>query len=247
MVTRLLRAVGHFAAYHTRVLFGAIILITIFFGILSTRIRLNMNMNNLLPEDEPIVKEYNLILEEFEGTSSIIVVAQGEPDDLIAYMEYIVPLIQDFDTWIENESSDYVRKFHEDVKKNVEKGLSESKADGYFRRVDYKVPPDFIRNHGLMLMKPKNMENSREIFLEPGLKEFLINLNNSLEKEYIQNEEKISTTQRELQAVQFLDGIELFSQALEKGLFEDDPEGQAMKAVDAVTIGSPYFFLRNAI
>jgi predicted RND superfamily exporter protein len=137
MVTRLLRAVGHFAAYHTRVLFGAIILITIFFGILSTRIRLNMNMNNLLPEDEPIVKEYNLILEEFEGTSNIIIVAQGEPDDLIAYMEYIVPLIRDFDTWIENESSDYVRKFHEDVKKNVEKGLSESKADGYFRRVDY--------------------------------------------------------------------------------------------------------------
>lgn len=93
-----------------------------------------------------------------------------------------------------------------------------------------------------MLMKPKNMENSREIFLEPGLKEFLINLNNSLEKEYIQDEEKISTTQRELQAVQFFDGIELFSQALENGLFEDDPEGQAIKAVDAVTIGSPYLF-----
>ncbi len=242
MITKLLQAIGRFAACRTWILFGIIMLLTLFFGSLSSRIRMNMNMNVLLPEEEPIVKEYNLILEEFEGAANIMVTAQGEPDNLIAYVEHVVPLIDDFENWIETQSSGHVRKQHEEVLSNVEKGLTKPKPDGYFRRVDYKIPPDFMENHGLMLMKPKDMENSRDLFLKPGLVEFLTNLNNSLEKEYIQSEEKISTTQREQQAVQFLDGIELFSLALEKGIFGDNPDQQAGEAVNAITLGSPYIF-----
>lgn len=242
MVNRLLRAVGRFAAYHTWILFIIIIMLTIFFGFLSTRISINMNMNVLLPENEPIVEEYNLIMEEFEGASSIMVTVQGDPDDCIAYVEHVVPFIEDFDNWIVTQASERVQKQHESLLKNIEKGLSQNSKEGYFRRVDYKIPPDFVKNHGLMLIKPRDLENSRELFLEPGLSEYLTNMNNSLEKEYIQSEEKISTTQREQQAVQFLDGIELFTLALEKGLFGDKPDAEALEAVNAMTLGSPYIF-----
>lgn len=242
MINRLLKATGHFAAYHPWILFIIILFITIIFGALSSRIQMNMNMNVLLPEDEPIVQEYNVILKEFEGASNIIVTAQGDPDDLIAYVEHVVPKIEAFDTWMNTEASKEVRQQHEEVMENVKKGLTDPKPEGYFQRVDYKIPPDFIQNHGLMLVKPKDMENSRELFLNPELGEFLINLNNSLEKEYIRSEEKISTTQREQQAVEFLDGIELFTNALETGLFGNDPEKEALKAVDAMTVGSSYIF-----
>jgi len=242
MINRLLKATGRFAAYHPWILFTLILLATIFFGVLSSRIQMNMNMNILLPEDEPIVEEYNLIMKEFDGASNIIVTAQGNPDDLIAYVEHVVPKINNFDRWIVTEASEKVRRQHEEVLENVQKGLTDPKPEGYFQRVDYKVPPDFVQNHGLMLVKPKDMENSRELFLNPGLGEFLTNLNNSLEKEYIRSEEKISTTQRELQAVEFLDGIELFTNALESGLFGDEPDQAAREAVDAMTTGSPYIF-----
>jgi len=59
-----------------------------------------------------------------------------------------------------------------------------------------------------MLTKPSDLKNIKEIFYDPNFLPFLTNLNNSLEKEYIQSEEKISTTQRERSAVRFLDGIE---------------------------------------
>lgn len=242
MINRLLKATGRFAAYHPWILFAVILLLTVVFGILSSRIQMNMNMNILLPEDEPIVEEYNLIMKEFEGASNIIVTAQGNPDDLIAYVEHVVPKIENFDSWIVTEASDKVRRQHEQALEKVRKGFTDPKPEGYFQRVDYKVPPDFLQNHGLMLIKPKDMENSRELFLNPGLGEFLTNLNNSLEKEYIQSEEKISTTLREQQAVAFLDEIELFTDALEDGLFGNEPEKQAQLAVDAITTGSPYFF-----
>lgn len=242
MVNRLLGAVGRFAAYHTWILFIIIILLTVFFGFLSTRISININMNVLLPENEPIVEEYNLIMEEFEGASSIMVTVQGDLEDCIAYVEHVVPLIEDFDNWIVTQASERVQKQHGYLLNNIEKGMSQNSDEGYFRRVDYKIPPDFVKNHGLMLIKPKDLKNSRELFLDPGLAEYLTNLNNSLEKEYIQSEEKISTTQREQQAVQFLDGIELFTLALEKGLFEDNPAPEALEAVNAMTLGSPYIF-----
>ena len=71
----------------------------------------------------------------------------------------------------------------------------------WFSKVDYKLPKEFFEQHGLMLMKSKDLENNNELFLSPNLDEFLYNLNNSLEKEYIASDEQISGREQEQGAV----------------------------------------------
>ncbi|HKJ67691.1 MAG TPA: efflux RND transporter permease subunit, partial [bacterium] len=70
----------------------------------------------------------------------------------------------------------------------------------------------------------------------------LTNLNNSMEKEYVGDQESISTRQKEDEAVQFLDGIENLILTLRNaGQGETVQTAEARDAVDQLLIGDPYF------
>ena len=77
-----------------------------------------------------------------------------------------------------------------------------------FQRVDYKTEIDFLRNHGLILIKEEDLKNIKDVFMDPNITGLVFNINNSMEKEYVGQEESISTREKEDQAVAFLDGIQ---------------------------------------
>ncbi|MEA1985990.1 MAG: MMPL family transporter, partial [Candidatus Marinimicrobia bacterium] len=98
-----------------------------------------------------------------------------------------------------------------------------------------------IENHGLMLIKPSKLKNIQEIFSNPNLLPFLTNFNNSLEKEYIQSEEKLSTMQKQRSAVQFLDGIESFVDYSEEAFYSEKYKNSlGTDAAKSMAIGNPY-------
>jgi predicted RND superfamily exporter protein len=210
------------------------------FGFMASRLEMSMNLTDILPADDPMVQEFNTIFTEFNGASTIFVVVEGEYLDIIRYAEAIIPQIKNLDQYIETQASPKVKNEHRVVLQNFAAGKSQF-AGSYIDRVDYKLPVEFMRNHGLMLIKPSDLKNTESLFTDPNLLPFLMNLNNSLEQEYIQSEEKISTTQREQKAVQFLDGIETWVDALRTAFYEPkyDPRN-VLRAAEAVTIGSPY-------
>ena len=88
-----------------------------------------------------------------------------------------------------------------------------------FQRVDYKAEIDFLREHALMLVKEEDLNNMKDIYTNPNLTDFLTNLNNSMEKEYVGQEESISTREKEDGAVTFLNGIQVLVDGLEKFIF----------------------------
>jgi len=240
MRQKLLAMIGRLAAEKTWWMLLGIVIITLIFGALSEKLEMSMNLTDILPENDPMVDEFNYIFKEFNGASTIFVVVEGETDNMIRFAEHITPLIKDIDGWIADSASEKVRSEHQAAMEKVKTGKIE--FDGhYVDRVDYKLEVDFIKKHGLMLIKPKDLKNIKEIFTDPNLLPFLTNLNNSLEKEYIQSEEKLSTTQREQNAVRFLDGIETWVDEIGKGLYEPkyDP-AFAGAAASAITIGTPY-------
>lgn len=111
--------------------------------------------------------------------------------------------------------------------------------DQWISDVVYQPPQDFMAEHGLMLAKSSDLENSRTLFEDPNLVGFLGNLNDSFEREYIQSEEQISNLEQEQGAVKFLDGIQSWSDAL-GGVLDGRVAGAGAAASDAILFGSDY-------
>ncbi|MCD4819973.1 MAG: MMPL family transporter [Candidatus Cloacimonetes bacterium] len=78
----------------------------------------------------------------------------------------------------------------------------------YVSRVDYKMNTDFILNHGFMLQKEKDLKNSLDMYSNLNLIPWFSHLNDSFEKTYIDDDESISTKQKENNAVGMLDRID---------------------------------------
>jgi uncharacterized protein len=237
MREKFLRTIGKIAAEHTWKLSGLIFMLTIFFGAMAGQLKMDMNLTGLLPQDDPMVDEFNKIYHHFDGANTAFVVVKGETEKMIAYAERISPMIMELESWIEKNGSQKVKDAH----KKLQSAIPQDEKKNYYKRVDYKQPLDFINNHGLMLVPESELQNIEELFYDPNLLPFLFNLNNSLEKEYIKSETKLSTMQKERNAVNFLDGIESFTELLQQGLVsERDLEENGIAAADALTLGSPY-------
>ncbi len=112
--------------------------------------------------------------------------------------------------------------------------------DDIIDRVDDKIPTDFILNNSLKLFSKTELKNFSELFINPNLISFLINLNDSFEKEFI-NEDGLETKDDEESAVRFLDGIEKFIFYKNEAIIKGYSAGLAKSAVDAITIGEEYF------
>ena len=185
-----------------------LLIITIILGAMASQLKLTTSFTNLLPKDNPMVDEFNMIIDEYNGSSSMLILAEGEPEKLEEFAELAVPKIESLSEWVS--------------------------------RVDYKAPKDFIAEHGLMLMKSNDLENNMELFESPNLDEFLTNLNNSLEKEYIQSEDKITGQEQEQGAIRFLASIQSWV-SIFNGVLNGDTDGAGNKAAEAILYGDEYY------
>lgn len=189
-----------------------LLLVTILFGWMASQLKLTTSFTNLMPQDDPRVQEYDRIIENFQGSSVLLVVAEGDEAKLKAFANELAPMVE----------ADSLQRL--------------------VRHVTYKAPTDFLSNHGLMLTKSSELKNLGDLFTDPNLPGLLTHLNDSFEKEYTQSEEKISTREKENSAAQTLDGIDRwvkhFSAALQPGA---NVASEAQAATDALTIGDPYY------
>jgi len=165
----LIRLAHWHSSYPWRMLI-IIIILTLLFGWLFSHLRQTMRWSDLLPAKDIRTIEFNKIIEEFVAATSIVVVAEGKEDRIKLFAEQAVPKIL----------------------------AARHPKDNQLcaQRVDYKQEVNFIRNHGLMLIKADDLKNIKDIFKDPRLLPLLTNINNSFEKEYIQREESISTRER---------------------------------------------------
>ncbi|MBN4081359.1 MMPL family transporter [Caldithrix abyssi] len=189
-----------------------ILIITIMFGWMMFQLTIQTNFTNMMPQEDPMVQEFDRIMDEFAGSASMIIVAEGDPAKLVEFANRAAPRI-------EKELPQYVKK------------------------VDYKLPRDLIADHALMLMKAKDLENNRALFENPNLVDFLANLNNTFEQEYTgESGGSIEGQEQEQGAVRFMDGIQTFSDELNRALDGGkNANAAASNAADAILFGDNYY------
>jgi predicted RND superfamily exporter protein len=196
--------------------------LTVVFGLLASQIKITMRWSDLLPAKDRRTVQYNKIINEFVSATSIVVVILGEEKRIKAFAEEAFPLIKaSFDT---KDSTPFVK------------------------RVDYMLEMDFIKRHGLMLIKADDLENMKDVYTNPNLVPLLTNINNSLEKEYVGREESLSSREKEDEAFGFLDGIQNLITTIQNFMEESassDSQSFSLpalphQALDKLLFGEPF-------
>lgn len=215
MRDNILKALAKMHALHPWKMVIAVLIITIIMGAFATQLEQSMRWTDLLPTKSEKTIQYNKVINEFVSATNIIIVVEGEEEAIKAYTEAIVPQIK----------------------------LATDPKDGklYVKRIDYKQDIDFIRKHGLMLIKADDLQNMKELYQNPNLVPLLTNLNNSFEKEYVGREESISTREKEDSILIILDGVaHLISTMQDYSSGKTHSPEEAQKAVDKLILGEPY-------
>ncbi len=102
---------------HPRLTLAAALLCTLAMGYAASLLEIRMTWTSMLPQSEPVVKEFNRITERFEEAINTIVVA------------------------VEGGSREQLRATAQEIERAVEPLVD----DYHFRRVTWKAPVDFIR------------------------------------------------------------------------------------------------------
>ena len=258
MRERMLIGLAKWHTNHPWRMLAIVIILTLIFMALAMQLDVTMRWSDLLPSGDPRTIQFNKIVEEFVSATSIIVVVQGEEKRMKQFADELAPkLLAAKDTTSNLENQQDIKKKEAEIEQLRKKEGKDSKIvqlkaeieelsskidKQLIQRVDYKAEVDFLKSHGLILVKEDNLKDMKDIFYDPNLAGVIFNLNNAMEKEYVGQEESISTREKEDQAYGFLDGIQNFVQLMQQfALKKNVPEEEVFKAVDKLLLGEPYF------
>lgn len=249
------------ARWHARFpwrMLGVAVVISLFFMFFASRLSVSTHTSDLLPEKSEKVIQFNRVLDEFKTATSMVIVVQGEETRIKRFADDLAPRLLELKDSGRNaeyreridglslEIADLERKGggQEDIARlSDEIRRLESRIDKpLYQRVDYKSDIDFLREHALMLVKAEDLENTKDMFMDPNVVGLIRNMNDSLEKEYVGQEESLSTREQEDQAWGFLDGVQEFVTALRRAAqAENLSEAEVQGVIDELMLGEPYF------
>jgi len=258
MREKMLLTIARWHATHPWRMLLIVLLLTVMFTAFASQLKISTHTSDLLPSGDAKVEQFNKIIDEFSTSTSLVVVVQGGESEMKKFADHIAPLIQEAKDTSRNEANQkQIDKIAEKIAKWEAEGKKSTQINKLrkeiqllrsqmnrkmFQRVDYKIPDEFLKDHMLMLVKEDDLENLKDVYMDPNLIGLLTNLNNSLEKEYVGQEESLSTREEEDGAFSFLDGIENLILNLTKAAKEDDfSDIEARAAAEKVLFGESYF------
>lgn len=157
---------------------------------LNTLLEPRLSWMDLLPQDEPKVREFSKIADEFGSTEVMIVSVEGpDPDELVS--------------------------FAGEFEKRVE-GLIDEQGDPLIERVTYQEDVDFYLDHGLMLVEADDLERMSDsgIWDAPGLVPMVQAYNDDFKREYVDDSDDSLVT-KESEATRAIDTMWFLPRTLE--------------------------------
>ena len=212
---------------HAGVVFIVFTVLTVVAAALAERLRMDMTWNAMVPEHDPTVVTYEKVIEHFGAATQILVALEGDDtEDLIATAEALVPALADVTYEVPAAEGGTPGERRRAVKRAVA---------GYDR--------DFIADHGLMLVKSKDLRKNRVLFTDYNLVPYLRHTNDVLEAEYVSDSDNLARQEKE--AVRGLDGVYAFVTSLAQAAAGRDTsaatvDAAAAGAVDRLTVGRGY-------
>jgi len=209
------------SAGHPGLMVAGALLVTAVFAVQASRLEMRMTWLDMVPADEPPVKEFARIVDSFGNLSGIVIVAEGEP---------------------EGELRGIAERLAGELEKVTASVGTRGKSEPFkvIKRVDYKSDTGFIKDHLLTLTKVKDIRRMERIFRDTGLVPVLTHLNDDLESEYVESEANL--LKEEDDAVRGLDGLERVLASLDHSLRIGRVDSlELASALDRFTVGDEYF------
>ncbi|MBD3241525.1 MAG: MMPL family transporter, partial [Chitinivibrionales bacterium] len=227
---------------------GTIIIVcavlTVALSFASLRIGMKTQIAEMLPKEIPQIEEFLDIVDDYQSAENIMIAIESPDRDVDAMKHCADDLAARLRTIyhaIPTPGQDLSAVQHMQLK------LGRHPVDGVeydtlrlVRRIDYKVNSDFVSQHGMIIQKTKDLENMVDMFGSLELASLFRNINDSFEREYIDDSESLTTLDGEGQAVQGLEGIRRFLESIERYL-QDGDSAAAAEAVAAFVSGGQYF------
>jgi hopanoid biosynthesis associated RND transporter like protein HpnN len=91
---KILTAIAKMAERRPLLMFAFALVITAIAAGLATTLKLEMHFKNLMPQDHPMVQEFNQIVEDYSTASMIIIAAEGEEKELKGFADELAPRIE---------------------------------------------------------------------------------------------------------------------------------------------------------
>jgi len=108
---KLLTAIAKLAERRPFLMFGTALVITVIAAGLATNLKLEMHFKNLMPQDHPMVQEFNQIIEDYSTASLIIIAARGEEGELKQFADELAPRIEAMTEYVQRVDYKLERDF----------------------------------------------------------------------------------------------------------------------------------------
>ncbi|MFC1565121.1 RND family transporter [candidate division KSB1 bacterium] len=194
---------------------------TVVFGALAGKLRMEMTWNAMVPEDHPASDTFEKVIDDFGVATQIIIALEGPGKErLIEAAEKMKPMLENMTMEIPAE----LNGAEPEIKKIA-------------KQVNVQVDTGFIANHGMMLIKAKDLRNQKVLYTDYNLVPFFGHVNDIFESEYIQNSDNLIKQEKE--SVRYLDGMYDLIESLDPSKNTISNE-LVKRSVDAITVGNGY-------
>ena len=101
MREKILNKIAVLAEQRTALLLITVFIITMIAFSLALRLKLEMHFRNLMPQDHPMVEEFNQIIDEYSTASMIIIAAKGREQDLKQFADELAVLVKKMTKYVQ--------------------------------------------------------------------------------------------------------------------------------------------------
>lgn len=129
----LLIAISEFAAKKPIHLLVMALIVTLIAAASASKLELVMHVKNLMPEEHPMIKEFNQIIDDYSTASMIIIAARGEEDELKQFADEIAPRVKALKKFVNRVDYKLNRDFSE-ARHDVTENQGLEKQQGHLQR-----------------------------------------------------------------------------------------------------------------
>jgi len=197
------------------------LILSLVMGIGASLLEMEMTFYSIMPRQSRQVQDLKRITSEFPFASTLVVVVDGRA----------LPA---------GEAKAQVKKTIDEMTRV----FSSPEFEGALTSVYSKVDQDFIRNHGFLLTKTKDLKRMSSLYADTDLLPFLEALNNDLEREYSGDGEALEDD--EMQVVSWVNGLNSILGDMAEALDDRIPgEERIDQSLDSYLVGESYYLNRS--
>ena len=241
---RLLNGVGVFVERYARRLVIIGILMTLFMGYQASKLSMKNQFSDMLPKGIPQVEEYDKIARNYPSASTVMITLEDSTKNLPRLRQAANELAGKLKSLVHG----YPRP-NQDLSLSLRWRIfsGDEPVPGVIydsiplvQRIDYRIDKEFFLDHGLMIQKTRDLESSLKMFHSLHLPELLVGMNDNFEREYVEDQEKMTELDGERQAVESLEGVRQLLRSLAL-LTQGGDSVATHEAIDAFISGEEYF------